>query len=245
MSDRTQPSASRDEDVREEAGVIAGRLREGAAEAADAVKDGTGKLAEKAKAEGSELLGQAQARAEDLAEEGKAAGAEQASGLARAIRHAAEDLEDSSPDIARHVRAAADSLNGISDALRQRSVGELFDEVTDFARRQPALFFGAAAIAGFALARFARSSAGGGKRAASSDRPAGSAPGWIRSDGDAAPRPATMAAASLGGAAAHRDGDAEPGQMPAAPGGAARVPAPTGAEGRPGAIPNEKSESPL
>jgi hypothetical protein len=254
MSDRSEQStSSRDllEDVGRGAGAMAGRVQAQASEAMDVVKETGRKAAEEAKVQGAELLGQAQERAEDLVEEGKATGAEQASGFVRAIHHAADDLEGSSPDIARHVRAAADSLNGISVALRERSAGQLLQDVTDFARRQPTLLFGVAAIAGFGLVRFARSSAGGtrspagGRGAPSSRSTASTAPGWTRNSPDEAPRPATMAGATLGGAAAHRQGEAEPSQMPTSSAGPAATPRPTMARGESGTVPNEKSESPL
>jgi hypothetical protein len=247
MSDRSEQStSSRDllEDVGRGAGAMAGRVQAQASEAMDVVKETGRKAAEEAKVQGAELLGQAQERAEDLVEEGKATGAEQASGFVRAIHHAADDLEGSSPDIARHVRAAADSLNGISVALRERSAGQLLQDVTDFARRQPTLLFGVAAIAGFGLVRFARSSAGG-RGAPSSRSTASTAPGWTRNSPDEAPRPATMAGATLGGAAAHRQGEAEPSQMPTSSAGPAATPRPTMARGESGTVPNEKSESPL
>ncbi|TCH97480.1 hypothetical protein EJV46_15240 [Roseococcus sp. SYP-B2431] len=241
------------DDVGRDAGAIAGRVQAQASEAVGAASQAAGKAAEEAKAQGAELLGQAQERAEGLVEEGKAAGAEQASGLARAVHRAADDLEGSSPDIARHVRSAADSLNGISEALRERSAGQLCQDVADFARRQPSLFFGAAAVAGFALVRFARSSAGerqaavSGQSAPSPSRPSsGMAPGWTREGPGEVARPATMAGASLGGAAAHRAGDAEPGQMPTAAAGSVPKPRPVTAGGQTGGrIPDESSESPL
>ncbi|MDB5379140.1 MAG: hypothetical protein JWR00_3586 [Rubritepida sp.] len=247
MSDRSESSApSQDllEDVGRQAGVLAGRVQARASEAMGAAKEAAEKSAGEAKEQGAELIGKAQGRAEDLLEEGKATGAEHASGFARAIHHAADDLEGSSPDIARHVRAAADSLNGISDALRERSAGQLFRDVNDFARRQPTVFFGVAAIAGFALVRFAKSSSGGS--GTPSSRPtASTAPGWTRNNPDEAPRPRTMAGATLGGAAAHRQGEAEPGQMPTSPTGPAATPRPTTAVGQSGTIPDENSESPL
>ncbi len=113
----------------------------------------------------------------------------------------------------------------------------------DLARRQPVAFFGAAVLAGFALARFAKSSAsdsryGAGRQygygagspygARHDDAPqhmpataatgggtatphtaAAGAPGWVpaasggaQDDATRPARPATTAAASLGGAAA-------------------------------------------
>ncbi|MXP62484.1 hypothetical protein E0493_03835 [Roseomonas sp. M0104] len=162
------------------------------------------------------------------------------------MRRVAEDLEDASPEIARHVRSAADSVDSLATALRERSVGDLVGEVNEFARRQPVAFFGAAMVAGFALTRFARSSArdtypprstaGSGSMAHRAGRPAYAAadtnrsptmaPGWVPDGTDRKGsaesgelRPATMPAATLGGAAAHKPGTASPGSMPGPTGG--------------------------
>ena len=217
-------------DIKGDAQAAAAKLQTGAAQAADTVRGTVAGAAQEAVSTGEEIAGAARERVEGLADEGKRAAAEQASGFAGAIRHAAEDLESSSPEIARHVRTAADSVEGISAALRERSAGQLMQDVTDFARRQPAAFFGVAALAGFALARFAKSSSdgvsgagvsGGGGSAGRHARPGSvspnAAPGWVPAEGGDVPRPATMAAASLGGAVAHRPGDARPGSMPEAP----------------------------
>ena len=51
------------------------------------------------------------------------------------------------------VRRAASSAESFSDDIRDKSVGEFVEATQDFARRQPALFIGAAATAGFVLAR--------------------------------------------------------------------------------------------
>jgi hypothetical protein len=212
-------------DIKGDAQAAAAKLQTGAVRAADTVRDKMAGATEEAVATGEEIAGAARDRAEGLADQGKQAAAEQATGFAQAIRHAAEDLESSSPEIARHVRTAADSVEGISAVLRERSAGQLMQEVTDFARRQPAAFFGVAALAGFALARFAKSSSAGVSAHAASGGPGrhgpgsvspNAAPGWVPTQGDDVPRPATMAAASLGGAVAHRPGEAMPGSMPAA-----------------------------
>ena len=189
------------------------------------------KAAEDFKAAKDELGSAATDKAEELAEQGKQAGYESGVGLANAARRAADDLEGSSPEIARHVRTAADSIENVANSLRERSVGDLMHDATGFARQQPAAFFGAAVLAGFAIARFAKSSASSQPHQPASNsnhdtqpRPgtatpsaAGRAPGWVpatSSDGSAIVVPATTAAATLGGAAAHKPGDAEPGSMP-------------------------------
>jgi F0F1-type ATP synthase membrane subunit b/b' len=252
MNDRSEKSDSPGillDKVRSDVGSAAGQVQQKASEALHAVQDNAGQVVAEAKSQGVELLDQAQSRAEKLAEEGKDNGAEQGLGLSRAIRHAADDLEDSSPDLARHVRAAAGSLQGISEALRDRSAGQLIQDATDFARRQPTIFFAAAALAGFALVRFARSSASNSTSGKSTPRVrsgSGNAPGWTRENPGEAARPATLAAATLGGAAAHQAGEAEPGQMPTSPDGPTPMPrSPSSPAGQSGTVPNEKSESPL
>lgn len=189
------------------------------------------KAAEDFKAVKQELSSAASEKVEELAEQGKEAGYERSVGLANAARRAADDLEGSSPEIARHVRTAADSIESVATSLRERSVGDLMQDATGFARQQPAAFFGAAVLAGFAIARFAKSSAGNQQHRPSSSSShgtqaravtvtppaAGRAPGWVPATGNdsgAAVVPATMAAATLGGAVAHKPGDAEPGSMP-------------------------------
>jgi hypothetical protein len=156
--------------------------------------------------EGREIASMAADRARGFAEDGKRAGAEQADGIARAIRRAAEELDQSSPALADIVRDAAGSLERAGRALRDRDIRDLAGGVEDFARRQPAAFLGMTAIAGFALARFLKSSA---ERDAMR-RPDGmahttatGAPGWTPGAAETA-RPATMAAATLGGTAAMR-----------------------------------------
>jgi hypothetical protein len=206
-------------DLKAQASATAGTLREEAA----------GTLAD-VKAEGAGVAEAAKERAASFAEEQKRIGASQAETLARAVHGAADDLQEAAPGVARYVHEAASAMDGLARNLRDSTPGELMGRVEDLARRQPVAFFGASVLAGFALARFARSSAenarrreadagghgrmqaaagGGGDAARSPQSSSMGAPGWVpaapgRSD-DAAPqatRPATLAAASLGGAAA-------------------------------------------
>jgi hypothetical protein len=196
---------------------------------ADKLRDEASGAVADIKAEGAEVAEVAKERASHFAEEQKRAGADQAAGLARAVHHAAEDLEESSPQLARHVHEAASAMDGFARTLRDSSASELMARGEDLARRQPVAFFGAAVLAGFALARFAKSSASEARHGASrydagrsmtgrgaigggSATPhtaAAGAPGWVpaagtrtHDDASQTARPATMAAASLGGAAA-------------------------------------------
>lgn len=100
-------------------------------------------------------------RIRDAAEAQKSAGAEKVMGVARAIRSVAGDLEDDSPEVARYVRSAASSLEGITRDINDRSVDDLTQAVVDMARRNPGLFFAGSLFAGFALFRFLNSAQNG------------------------------------------------------------------------------------
>jgi ElaB/YqjD/DUF883 family membrane-anchored ribosome-binding protein len=218
-TDRTQSGQNRDTlaAAQDDASAV---MRDASAKAQDAaadIRDKADDVLGTVQDKGAEVADAVKAKAEDLASQGKDAGAEKAEGLAGAVRRVADDLESTSPEIARHVRTAADSLEGIAGSLRERSVGSLVEEVSGFARRQPAAFFGTAVLAGFAISRFAKSSAPGTATASSTGTPsglAGQAPGWAPAASGKDAHPMTMSAASLGGAAAHRPGTAGPGSMP-------------------------------
>lgn len=93
------------------------------------------------------------------AEQQKTLGAEQIDGVARATHRAAQEIEAQMPGIARSVHRAASRLDGASSALREGNLEDLTAQVGDFARARPAVFFGGAILAGFALSRFLKTSA--------------------------------------------------------------------------------------
>jgi len=191
-----------------------GEARSQAGEAAARAGEEAKGLAREAADEGREVAATAVDRAESLAEDRKRAGADQAEGVARAIRRAADELQDTAPTVAGYVRDGADHVQQAAMALRQRSLRDLIGGVEGFAREQPVAFFGAAVLAGLVLSRFAKSSVAGGAyhprdghHSAGLQTTATAAPGWTpdadddrRGQRDA--HPATMAAATLGGTAA-------------------------------------------
>jgi hypothetical protein len=89
--------------------------------------------------------------------EQKAAGADFVSGMAGAMRRAANEFGDV-PQAAQYIRLAADQIDSVSDAFRRRDLNQLVSDVQDFARRQPTAFMGAAVLAGFAVMRFLKTS---------------------------------------------------------------------------------------
>lgn len=97
--------------------------------------------------------------AESLAEEARSTAEETAETVGAAVdrvgtalRDAADSLKDGSLQ-ERTFGQLAQSLADVSDAVREKDLGEISRDVSDFARRNPLLFFGSAALLGFAVSR--------------------------------------------------------------------------------------------
>jgi ElaB/YqjD/DUF883 family membrane-anchored ribosome-binding protein len=80
-------------------------------------------------------------------------GADVMAHFATATRKAADELDTGSPQAARFVRGVADRLEDYAGTLRNQSVDDLARAASDYTRRQPALVFGMAALAGFLVVR--------------------------------------------------------------------------------------------
>jgi hypothetical protein len=122
------------------------------------------KAKETARATGKALASQASELAANIggeltetAEHQKSRGADAMRGFAKAVHGAANELDNQSPSMARYIRSAADSVEGLSDTIRSRSVTDLIATASDTARTHPAAFFIGAVAAGFALSRFFKS----------------------------------------------------------------------------------------
>ena len=115
-------------------------------------------LAAQARARLSDAVDPMVDKAREAAAQQKAAGAEQVSGVAAAVHRAADDLGSQLPQAAKYIHGAAHKLEEASSALKERSLDDLMGTFGQFARSQPAAFFATAALAGFALSRFLKSS---------------------------------------------------------------------------------------
>jgi hypothetical protein len=78
-----------------------------------------------------------------------AGGVEMVGHLGSSAKRAAADLDQNAPQLARLVRGVGDRIESYADDMRDQSVDELFRSASNFTRRQPALVFGLAALAGF------------------------------------------------------------------------------------------------
>jgi ABC-type transporter Mla subunit MlaD len=119
-------------------------------------------LGDKAKSNIADAAETAKAHARRIAHQQKDVGADRLGDVAGAVHGAARTLEAGMPQVANYVHEAAAQLEDVAKTLRHRSVDDLIEEIGSFARAQPAIFFGGAMLAGFALTRFLKSS---GRRA--------------------------------------------------------------------------------
>lgn len=131
-----------------------------AKESADQVVEGAKQKAKELKEQTKRAAADAKQHARSFAEEQKDEAADRVDGFADALRSAAGSLDDQNQTaMAGYAHQAASGLEQVSSAISNRSLDDLVETVEDFARRQPVAFLGGAALAGFVMARFAKSSA--------------------------------------------------------------------------------------
>ena len=115
-------------------------------------------IARDMKSAARETAGHVAEETRDFAEGQKTAGADNMARLSSAVHGAAEQIARELPQAAGFVHSAADTLQNASSTLRERSMEDMVASFRDFARRQPAAAFAGSVLAGFALARFMKSS---------------------------------------------------------------------------------------
>jgi ElaB/YqjD/DUF883 family membrane-anchored ribosome-binding protein len=114
----------------------------------------TAELKDKATAKIAEFTDQYADKARDYAEQGKARASEGLDSVAKMIGDGAAQIDGALGGVyGDYVRRAAGAVSDFSDTLRDKDVDELIDDARDLVRRSPAIAIGAAAAAGFVLAR--------------------------------------------------------------------------------------------
>jgi len=137
-------------------------IREKAGEAVSKFSEAAQQAGEQAKQTASSLAADANQRARGLLNQQIATGADMVQQVAGAARSAAANLDQTNPQLAEFVRGAADRVDGFSRDLRSQSVDDLFRTASDFTRRQPAVVFGLASLAGFLAFRVLKAAEPGG-----------------------------------------------------------------------------------
>ena len=147
MNDETQPTDS------PQAGSDQAHLGAEAVDRARATLD-------HARDDARALVDRARETALSALERQKAEAANQIDGIAKALKAAADALQEQEVGPAAvYAGRAAESLSSMAEALNHQDLQSLLQRTRDMARRQPALFVGGAVALGFGLARFLKTSA--------------------------------------------------------------------------------------
>jgi ElaB/YqjD/DUF883 family membrane-anchored ribosome-binding protein len=142
------------------------RLRSTATDAMSKVSDAAQQAMDEAKKSASSLASAATERAKGAVEERISGGADLLGHVAASVRAAARELEPNAPQLAGFAHEAASRIEDFSHDIREKSVEELFETSSEYARRQPAVLFGAAAACGFLLFRLIKTASSTASEAA-------------------------------------------------------------------------------
>ena len=134
-------------------------LKNKASDIADSVTRTAKSQAQGLTSAAGDIAGDAKEKMQSVMNEQKDAGADYLGTIADAVHRAASELNDDVPQAARYVHQAANRLQSVAETVRNRNVGDLVGEVQQFAKQQPALFFGGTLLLGFAAIRLLKSSA--------------------------------------------------------------------------------------
>jgi hypothetical protein len=124
-------------------------FRDAAGEAFSTASDAARDAAEKAKRAASDAASSVSDHVMGLLNDQIGVGAQSANHFAGSMRIAADDLERESPLLAGLVRGFSHNVDHYADRLEDQTVEQLVKNASDLTRRQPALVFGLAALAGF------------------------------------------------------------------------------------------------
>jgi hypothetical protein len=147
------PASNRD-GLRQTTKVASEAISSASAKTGDAANNG---MAANAAATVSEAAATVSEQVKQLLDRQVVSGADMMGHVAGAVERAAQELDRDAPQLAGMARSAAKQMNGYADGLRDQSVGQLMRGASDVTRRQPAMVFGLAALAGFLALRTLKS----------------------------------------------------------------------------------------
>jgi hypothetical protein len=130
-------------------GNLTGTITAAASDAYSKAAELTGEAAERARRAAGDVASSAGSQMKDALDRQVGTGAGILGDVARSVHQAANDLDQSSPLVGDLMRGLAGRMSGYADDLRGQTSDDLLRAASDLTRRQPALVFGLAALAGF------------------------------------------------------------------------------------------------
>jgi hypothetical protein len=145
-------------------GAVANAATDTVARAASVARDQftaatavAGEVADQARQAASDAAASVSGQVKQFLDEQVSGGATMVGHFAGSMKRAADDLDRDAPQLASFVRTFGEQVDGYAENLRGQSVEQLVRSASDFTRRQPALVFGLAALAGFVALRAVKS----------------------------------------------------------------------------------------
>ena len=132
-------------------------MRDKAREAASKMADVAQQAGSQAKQAASSLASDASQKAKGFLNMQVTAGVDLVGHVVESARAAADSLDQNAPQLANLVRGAAERAEDFSRDLHGQTVEDFVRTASDFTRRQPALVFGLASLAGFLAFRVFKS----------------------------------------------------------------------------------------
>ena len=132
-------------------------VRETASEALSQVSGMAKDAGSKAKQAASEATFTVTEQIKEMLDKQIGTGAATAGLFASSVRLAADDFAQQSPLLGGFVRTFADKIEDYAEDLQHQTVEHVVRSASDFTRKQPALVFGLAALAGFFVFRTLKS----------------------------------------------------------------------------------------
>lgn len=133
------------------------KAKKEAEDTADALKDRAKSAYDSAKTKVETEVSDLRDRAGSRVHDAKESVADRIESTAERLDDAAQDMTDGSPQ-AQAAHRVAYSVSNAAQTLRETELSTLGDDLSHMARRHPVAFAGVAALAGFALGRFLKSS---------------------------------------------------------------------------------------
>jgi hypothetical protein len=157
-SQHSRPGSSESPSARSHTAPPSQDMRAKAGDAASKIADAAREAGGQAKQAASSLASDATKQAKGFLNMQVTAGADMVDHVVESARAAAESLDQNAPQLAGLVRNAVERAEEFSQDLRDQTVGDLIRTASDFTRKQPALVFGLASLAGFLAFRVLKSS---------------------------------------------------------------------------------------
>ncbi|QDV81746.1 hypothetical protein [Planctomycetes bacterium TBK1r] len=145
--------------AKQKASEVSATAKQAASAKQEELKRQAAEVAEAARQKANEAAEQAKQSGAQYAREKKARLAEEIGVFSGAIRKASGKLHEEQHDsIASYVDAAAEQLDRCRQSLESKDIGEIVEDVQDFARRRPEIVYGGLFVAGLAAMRFLKAS---------------------------------------------------------------------------------------